>query len=240
MITGDLHEMSSRRIRIATYNVHGWVGIDNRQVPMRVIRVISELQADIIALQEATFSLEQGGHLDESFFTKLTDMEVALGPTFFKKPFHFGNVILSRFPITGIRHIDLSTHPYEPRAAIDAVITIKGQEIRVINAHFGLRGIERKFQAGMLVKALSARRKDKVILMGDFNEWSPGCPTLKDLYALFTRMKNPRSFPSFFPIFALDRILASPAGCLEKIMSFNSPETILASDHLPIVGIVSL
>ncbi len=240
MITGDRQRTVSRRIRVATYNVHGWVGIDNRQVPLRAIRVLSELEADIIALQEATFSLEQGGHLDESFFTKLTGMKVALGPTFFKKPFHFGNVILSRFPITKIRHIDLSTHPYEPRAAIDAIISVEDQEIRVLNAHFGLRGIERKFQSGMLVRALSARPKDRVILMGDFNEWSPGCATLRDLYALFTKIKNPKSFPSFFPIFALDRILVSPEECLEKLQTFSTPETIMASDHLPIIGIVSI
>jgi len=229
-----------RRIRIATYNVHGWVGIDNRQVPLRAIRVISELEADIIALQEATFSLEQGGHLDESFLTRLTGMNVALGPTFFKEPFHFGNVILSRFPITKIRHIDLSTHPYEPRAAIDAVITVEGREIRVLNAHFGLRGIERRFQSGMLVKALSARPNDKVILMGDLNEWSPRCPTLKDLYALFSSTVHPKSFPSFFPVFALDRILVSPEESLEKIRAFMTPETVMASDHLPVTGIVSV
>ncbi|HQG32575.1 MAG TPA: endonuclease/exonuclease/phosphatase family protein [Deltaproteobacteria bacterium] len=240
MMPQRLRETPSRRIRIATYNVHGWIGIDNRQVPMRAMRVISELEADIIALQEATFSLEYGGHLDETFFTNITGMETALGPTFFKRPFHFGNVLLSRFPFTRIRTIDLSAHPYEPRGAIDAVIRIGDRNLRVLTAHFGLKRSERKFQADMIIRALTSRPLGNVVLMGDFNEWSPINSSLDTLYALFAKTRHPKSFPSFCPMFSLDRILVSPEGLLEGIDAFTNPETILASDHLPITGIISL
>lgn len=240
MMPPDRSEIPSRRIRIATYNVHGWVGIDNRQVPLRAMRVISEMEADIIALQEATFSLEHGGHLDETFFTNLTGMEAALGPTFFKRPFHFGNVLLSRFPFTSIRSIDLSTHPYEPRGAIDAVVRIGDRDLRVLTAHFGLKGSERKFQAGMIIRALTSGPFGQVVLMGDFNEWSPLNSSLNTLYSLFAKTKHPKSFPSFFPLFSLDRILVSPEELLEGIAAYANPETILASDHLPITGTVSV
>jgi len=207
---------------------------------MRAMKVISELDADVIALQEATFSLEQGGHLDEDFFTRLTGMEVALGPTFFKKPFHFGNVLLSRLPLSQIRRIDLSTHPYEPRGAIDAMVDVGGKVLRVLSAHLGLRGYERRFQTEMLLNAYASGHANPAVIMGDLNEWSPGCPSLRKLFSLFPCSRSPRSFPSILPLFALDRILVKPAGSMEKIRAHRSPEIMLASDHLPVTAEVVL
>ena len=39
---------------IASYNTHGGVGLDFRFAPRRIARVVLELKADIIALQELT------------------------------------------------------------------------------------------------------------------------------------------------------------------------------------------
>lgn len=240
-MTQALHRGRARRkIRVATWNVHGWVGADNRQAPMRAVKVISELDADVIALQEATFSLEGGGHLDEDFFARLTGMEVVLGPTFFKQPFHFGNVLLSRLPLSRIRKIDLSAHPYEPRGAIDASVDAGGVRLRVLSAHLGLRGLERRFQADLLVRALVAGHLNPSVLMGDFNEWSPRCPSLRKLYSLFPLARSPRSFPALLPLFSLDRILVAPAAALEKVKVHRSVDVMLASDHLPVTADISL
>ena len=43
------------RLRVATYNVHSCVGTDGRHDPDRVASVITELDADIVALQEFTY-----------------------------------------------------------------------------------------------------------------------------------------------------------------------------------------
>ena len=40
-------------IRIATYNIHKCVGTDRRRDPGRIIEVLAEIDADIVALQEA-------------------------------------------------------------------------------------------------------------------------------------------------------------------------------------------
>jgi endonuclease/exonuclease/phosphatase family metal-dependent hydrolase len=207
---------------------------------MRAMKVISELDADIIALQEATFSLEQGGHLDSNFFTRLTGMEAALGPTFFQKPFHFGNVLLSRFPLSGIRRIDLSTHPHEPRGAIDATADVGGRHLRILSAHLGLRAPERRFQADLLARALTSGHTNPAVIMGDLNEWSPGCRSLRKLLSLFTLIGHPRSFPSLLPLFCLDRILVKPSGSMEGIRAHKSPEIMLASDHLPLTAVVAI
>ena len=45
----------SSPLRVATYNVHECVGTDGRQDPDRIASVVSELNADIVALQEFTY-----------------------------------------------------------------------------------------------------------------------------------------------------------------------------------------
>ena len=40
------------RLRIATYNVHRCRGIDGRRRPDRIVDVLREVEADIVALQE--------------------------------------------------------------------------------------------------------------------------------------------------------------------------------------------
>ena len=40
------------RIRVATYNIHRCRGLDRRVRPARIVEVLREMDADIIALQE--------------------------------------------------------------------------------------------------------------------------------------------------------------------------------------------
>jgi endonuclease/exonuclease/phosphatase family metal-dependent hydrolase len=46
-------------LRIATYNVHKCKGLDRKTNPSRIVEVLRELDADIIALQEVV-SIEGG------------------------------------------------------------------------------------------------------------------------------------------------------------------------------------
>ena len=40
------------KFRIVTYNVHKCVGVDRRLDPARIVSVLKEINADIVALQE--------------------------------------------------------------------------------------------------------------------------------------------------------------------------------------------
>jgi len=44
--------MSGSTLRIATYNVHKCRGLDGRLRPDRIVRVLREMEADVVALQE--------------------------------------------------------------------------------------------------------------------------------------------------------------------------------------------
>ena len=40
-------------IKVASYNIHKGIGLDRRRNPERVVEVLREIDADVIALQEA-------------------------------------------------------------------------------------------------------------------------------------------------------------------------------------------
>jgi endonuclease/exonuclease/phosphatase family metal-dependent hydrolase len=42
----------SLRIRVASYNIHKCRGLDRRTDPERIAKIIAELDADVVALQE--------------------------------------------------------------------------------------------------------------------------------------------------------------------------------------------
>jgi len=48
------------------------------------------------------------------------------------------------------------------------------------------------------------------------------------------------SFPAYFPVLALDRVLARPHALMESLEAHESPLSRLASDHLPVRAVVRL
>jgi endonuclease/exonuclease/phosphatase family metal-dependent hydrolase len=39
-------------LKVATWNIHGAIGVDGRYAPQRIVDVLHEIDADIVALQE--------------------------------------------------------------------------------------------------------------------------------------------------------------------------------------------
>jgi len=51
-----MNEASAPKLRVATYNVHGCVGMDRQRSEARIAEVIAQLSVDIVALQELDLS----------------------------------------------------------------------------------------------------------------------------------------------------------------------------------------
>ncbi|MEP6483449.1 MAG: endonuclease/exonuclease/phosphatase family protein [Rudaea sp.] len=221
------------RVIVATYNTHGGVGLDRRFAPQRIARVIRELDADIVALQELDF--RTGADMLDILREK-TGMHAVAAHTFRRRDGAFGNGLLSRFPILETETIDLSVDGREPRNAIHARIDCEGIALRIFATHFGLRAIERTEQAARLLTALARHRRDAQVLAGDINEWSVPQRALRILHAHFGESPARRTYPTVLPAFALDRIWASPASALVRVHVHKSPLARLASDHLPLLA----
>lgn len=224
----------------ATYNVHRWIGADGTSDPGRVVRVIRELKAGIVGLQEVIFPHDEGsGDFSQKDLARETGLQVIPGPTLSRENSHFGNVLLVAYPVLEVRRLDLSVAGREPRGAIDVDLEVGGARARVIVTHLGLRAFERHYQAKRLYEALSSRTNDLVMLMGDFNEWLPPSILLRRIRRRFGTPRAPRTFPGRFPIFSLDRIWVRPREALERLAVHKSPLAKVASDHLPLRATVS-
>jgi endonuclease/exonuclease/phosphatase family metal-dependent hydrolase len=227
---------------VASYNIHQCVGLDSRRDPARIAKVIRDLDVDIIGLQEVD-SRAGAGAGNESYQMKylaeVTGLNAVVGPTVRTHSGDYGNVLLTRRNIRGIRLLDLSVPGRERRGAIDAYIDIEGETVRVIVAHLGLHIAERRYQVKQLLTALSDRRTRFVVLVCDLNEWFPFGPCLRWLDQRLGSSAVRRSFPSFFPILALDRIWVCPKDAMLDISAYRTPLTRIASDHLPLKAVIT-
>jgi len=158
-------------ITVASYNIHQCLGTDNRKDLERTTRVIEEMDAQLIGLQEVHSTFIQSPQVDT--LTQDTGLTVIPGPTMHRSDGHYGNVLLTAYSPLSVRPIDLSFPGREPRGAIDAELHIQGRSVRVIVTHLGLNARERQFQVDQLADRLLPQKHDLLVLMGDFNEWFP-------------------------------------------------------------------
>jgi endonuclease/exonuclease/phosphatase family metal-dependent hydrolase len=223
-------------LRVATWNIHGAVGADGRYVPDRVVGVLQEIDADIVALQEVAS--------EEAHTSFLADLErdtgyhVVAGLLRQRHGSDFGNAVLSRFPVRSVEHLDLAVDRYEPRGALDVCVDLGLRPmLRVVATHLGLRPGERREQVRRILAKVERESPHPTLLMGDLNEWYLWGRPLRWLHSHFREMPAaPRTFPAHRPVFALDRIWVSPAGSLRKLVRHATPLARSASDHLPLMA----
>jgi len=225
-------------LRLATWNIHGAIGRDGRHDIERILAVLHELDADVVALQEvAPLGLEDGllrAVRDELGF------HVVAGRTLTRRNADYGNALLSRFPVARSASIDLTIANHEPRNAIDAQIACDHGEIRVVATHLGLRPSERRKQVQRLLAALEPGPLGACVVMGDLNEWYLWGRPLRWLHAKFAAIRTPATFPARRPILKLDRIWAHPTSALTSLRAHGTTLARVASDHLPLVATYAL
>lgn len=228
---------------VASYNVHKCVGIDGKFDPARTVQVIREIDADVIALQEADRRFgDRSGLLDLARLEH--EAGLSLVPVSGRARAHgwHGNVLLFRRGIVRDVH-QIKLPGLEPRGAIVAEIVLNpGNPIRIIAAHFGLLRHSRTRQARAISDIMNANDNTPTLLMGDLNEWRlNGRSALSALDMTFGPF--PRAIPSFpsrLPLLALDRIIANRRGILSSVTVHDTPVARIASDHLPIKAFVDL
>jgi endonuclease/exonuclease/phosphatase family metal-dependent hydrolase len=224
------------KLRIATWNMHGGVGLDGRFAPGRIARVLAELDADIVALQEfgSRRAFDMLAHLEQAAGARGIAM-----PTFSRHGCDFGNVVLSRLAVLTSACVDLACGRREPRNVVDLVVDAgRAGSLRVMATHLGLGRAERGEQFARLDDALRDATHLPTVLLGDFNEWRPR--SLARFTADVARMRAPATFPSPFPVAALDRIYVAPATALVELSVHRSRTARIASDHLPLVATLDL
>lgn len=234
-------------MRVATYNVHRWQGVNGRSKPdvARAGHVISELDADVIALQEVLRpyapegSQGPGGIDGDDALGRLCeelDLHLAFAVTRHHRRGQLGNAILSRYPITAISVIDISYSRLERRGALAATVGHAGASLGVVATHLSLVDRTRHRQIQSLLEH-PQMNSGPAVLMGDMNAWRKckGSQELEESLNLHENVEWPASFPAGRPMLALDRIYSRGTDVLE-VANHDSPAARKASDHLPVVA----
>lgn len=216
--------------------------MDRRVVPARVAEVLQRIDADVIALQEVVGAGPTGEGQAEAIGAAL-GMGWVMASVRHLRRHLFGNVILSRFPITHHTQYDLSWRTCEPRGCQRADLDVgDGRLLHVYNVHLGTAVLERRYQAPRLAAYVHDRRvTGPKVILGDFNEWTRGLAT-RTLSSLFesvdigSYLKRRRTYPGLFPVVHLDHIYYEGHVEVRGVELPRTRQALIASDHLPLVA----
>jgi endonuclease/exonuclease/phosphatase family metal-dependent hydrolase len=212
------------------------IGTDRRRRPERTLEVLRELDADVVALQEA----------DRRFGTRASAIPLHMIDEHSDyKPVAFdardgslgwhGNALLVRKNVEVLHKELLHLPSLEPRGAVMAEISLAGESLRVIGMHLDLSGLWRRQQAHYILHHLHSRdRPMPAVLMGDLNEWSVRGGCLRDFGHHLDFADCGRSFHVRRPVARLDRIMVTKGLGIDECGVHQSATARKASDHFPV------
>jgi endonuclease/exonuclease/phosphatase family metal-dependent hydrolase len=249
-------------ITVASYNMRKAIGTDRRRDPHRVLQVLKEIHADVVALQEAD---KRFGGRASAVPHELIDAHGLYKPVPFgvrhKRPLEkarrhaerllnvdtrnigwHGNALLVKRDVGILDCAALTLPTLEPRGAVMAELLLGGDRpLRVIGMHLDLSGLWRRRQLEAILEAVANRPQPMpTVLMGDTNEWRVAGGCLTDLPGEYRIVPTGASFHSRHPLAALDRIIVNSDFRIEAGGVHMSPVARRASDHLPIWARLSL
>jgi endonuclease/exonuclease/phosphatase family metal-dependent hydrolase len=228
-------------LTFASYNIHKAVGLDGRRDPERIVAVLRELQADVIALQECDRRFGERESVLPKALLDETPWHVAPVARRSRSLGWHGNALLVRRDIEIEVAEPLPLPTLEPRGAVRADLLIEGRRLRVLGAHLDLSGLRRREQLrAMLRHCERCEAACPTVLMGDFNQWGRSRGALRELAAPWQALAIGNSFPSRRPLAPLDRIVHSGEWNCTAAGVHHSALAAVASDHLPVRATLAL
>lgn len=240
-------------LKVLTYNIHRAIGVDRRFRPGRIVAILLHHDADLALLQEVDEGAPRSREID---LARVLGRDagyphVAAGYNVSLRKGRYGNALLSRWPLTFHRNIDLTVDDRKRRGCLHALVRIEkghhARELDVFNLHLGLSARERTRQLGMLARSpefVAVAKGVPCLVAGDFNDWrSQLLPIFLEILEFksatghcFGPQAAIRTYPAFSPTGALDKIYFRGPLRLLGARSCRLRVSRVASDHLPIVA----
>ena len=235
-------------LRIATYNIHKGVqglGPARRLEIHNLGLAVEQLDADIVCLQE----VRKLHRREAAYFQRWPDVPQAeyLAPegyeavyrtNAFTKHGEHGNALLSRWPVIGHQHEDISDHRFEQRGLLHVEVDAHGRRVHVIVVHLGLIPGSRVRQVERLQQFIEREvpAGSPVVVAGDFNDWGAQIKRMLSGFGLY-EFDAPRAFtyPARLPLVQLDHVYVRG---LEPL-GLHVPRGRIwwrMSDHLPLIA----
>jgi len=238
-------------LRVVTLNIHKGLSHFNRRVVIHDLREgLRALQPDLVFLQEVA-GLNQRHALryaawpaeGQHEFLAGGELEHAYGRNRVHQHGHYGNALLSRYPIVSHENEDVSNHRFERRGLLHTVVKVPGwkRNLHCLCVHLSLheRGRRRQLEAIAARLDALADKRLPIIVAGDFNDWRQRASSVLEKSLGMTEAsfaaggRHSRTYPSALPLFHLDRIYVRGFKVLRSGVHRGAPWSRL-SDHLAV------
>lgn len=155
---------------IMTWNIHNSIGDDDIISLERIVQDIKKYSPEIVGLNEVDLGALKTSSIDlPSYFAHKLNMYYFYGYTFYK---HYGNVILSKYPILAaeIIPLPLAVSSAEPRSLIKAKLQINTSIWTLFITHLSTEEDDRLIQVPFIISEIEKEITfEKIVWMGDFN-----------------------------------------------------------------------
>ncbi len=223
--------------RLMSYNIRHGQGMDKIVDIARIGRIITNVNPEVIGLQEVDSVTGRNGQIDiMKLLSEQTGMHATFGYSIFHDGGKYGNGILTREKPLSVKKIAL------PGAAeARTALLVELERYVVVNTHLSLNEDERVESVRIITEAV--RDYDKaVFLMGDLNA-TPESKPIEILKKDWEILSNPevKTFPSEEPRVTLDYILGyKTRGETYAKYQAQVIEEKVASDHKPLFADIRL
>ncbi|MBN9410111.1 MAG: endonuclease/exonuclease/phosphatase family protein [Burkholderiales bacterium] len=233
------------QLRIVTYNIHkGVQGLGRRLEIHNLGHAVEQLDADIVCLQEVRKLNRQAARhfrswpeMPQAEFLAPEGYESIYRTNAITKHGEHGNAMLSRWPVIGHQHEDMSDHRFEQRGLLHAHVQVDGMAVHVIVVHLGLVPASRVRQVAQLCRFVEREVPvdAPLVVAGDFNGWSPLMRRMLEASGLrsMDSVRTP-TYPSRLPLVQLDHVFARGL----RPVGQHVPHGRIwwrMSDHLPLI-----
>ncbi|MGQ9583790.1 MAG: endonuclease/exonuclease/phosphatase family protein [Anaerolineae bacterium] len=226
-------------LRVMTYNVHRGFNADGALDLEGIARTIEAARPSVLSLNEVSRGRVMDGGVDLLLWLgRRLGMRYEFGPNVGGV---YGNALLSRYPIVGVRNYPFQTFHSERRGCLATAVQVGERQVLFLATHLDHEEGAAPERAEQIREVLALwGKRQPAILLGDLNA-EPGAPELsflqpsgwQDAAAALTE-KPAATFPAAMPVRRIDYIFLTAD--LEPL-EVQVP-TSLASDHRPVVAVV--
>ncbi|MDR1938715.1 MAG: metallophosphoesterase [Tannerellaceae bacterium] len=232
-LTLSAHDIAPKEenvLRIMSYNVHNFFGMDGVRDYQRIADVINDVAPDVVAIQEAdSATLRSEGLFTLKELSFRTLMHPVYAPAIDYQGGKYGIGILSKEKPVKVQMI-----PLPGREESRMLLIAEFEKYAVACTHFSLTAEDRLASVAVINEAVKGITKP-LFLAGDINA-TPDSPPLIALKETFEILSNPKvnTVPVVNPNRCIDYIYGYKNNHTYTVLRQKVIDEQVASDHLPL------